>query len=940
MDFEPVRVKMGRFWLVWFFCLTVVFFVLTAAESIRAEEGRVEYVKAGSGYRFSASDVSGEVLVWSESVNGKQRACFFILGSKNEAKVLDGETVLPNKEAVKVDDGIVVYRDRSRNKLYYKDLLSGEKGVVSEGYIGSFYQISGGKAVYLKNDSLVKDCYVQDIRGRTEVFLFSGNVRDLRFYNKDGFSFLAWLNNDDGILYFMDLSDKVVRKVPGAFPEMAGISLFKGTAVYIEKGTNKLFRVKLGETPEVKDLGIKGADPLFLYEDWVYYRNGDDLDRFNVLNGEAPEQVLTDISPIYFATNGEDFFWVDEGGLAWYAGMERLEVFPEEVRLEVDGEFEIGANAIYKNGWIEDVKGKAVWTTNGAEVVEVENGFLRALGIGEAVVEVEYEGMKGYTSVLVDGMTGLSMEPGGEILTKKGESWPVKVKAFYYAGREAEVTDDVEWRSILGNKVKNKIYCAEFSGKDVLTAVYGGFSVSTVIKIEEVAEGTDGEEDAEDTENEDPGDNENPGDEQNGDVGKIGDEADGNNKDENDEDVVSDEDSGNENSGKEEEDDEGLNSGGVGSESGGWEINRNNRRENVVDVFKEGGDGSKGEYVLPFGEKVYLVWGETDLKKMKCRALKLKSDLFCVEIAGVDKVSEIIKSLKIAAEMAKLGDEFCSPYYKLQPVSDFWKIEIAGEGIDEAFKKGLKILVKVPKGETGEKKAEAGFYIKRDKVWEYAGRAGNEKDFWSFNYKSVGVYGVFVPEVNFVDIRNHWARDDIIFLGMRHIIVGKTRGFFMPDEEISRAEMAALLVRLADNCNNKVKYGKSREKVFPENKFADVEKDAWYYPYVMEAKANGWIKGKGDGGFYPGDKITREEMAVIINNFLGMKKDKQMGNEMALGEIRENISPWAKEAVSNMEHLGIMQGRSDGEFAPKDFVTRAEAASALKRLYDLVGQED
>ncbi|MFR8250918.1 MAG: S-layer homology domain-containing protein [Anaerovoracaceae bacterium] len=44
------------------------------------------------------------------------------------------------------------------------------------------------------------------------------------------------------------------------------------------------------------------------------------------------------------------------------------------------------------------------------------------------------------------------------------------------------------------------------------------------------------------------------------------------------------------------------------------------------------------------------------------------------------------------------------------------------------------------------------------------------------------------------------------------------------------------------------------------------------------------------------------------------------------------MEDWAAEAVHRMADSGILQGRSDGTFGPRDFLTRAETAAAAERI--------
>ncbi|MNP78081.1 hypothetical protein D3C76_1756230 [compost metagenome] len=46
------------------------------------------------------------------------------------------------------------------------------------------------------------------------------------------------------------------------------------------------------------------------------------------------------------------------------------------------------------------------------------------------------------------------------------------------------------------------------------------------------------------------------------------------------------------------------------------------------------------------------------------------------------------------------------------------------------------------------------------------------------------------------------------------------------------------------------------------------------------------------------------------------------------------VSTWAKDAVTKAQSLGLIQGKSGGKFDPKGFVTRAEIAKMMYSFLD------
>ena len=174
----------------------------------------------------------------------------------------------------------------------------------------------------------------------------------------------------------------------------------------------------------------------------------------------------------------------------------------------------------------------------------------------------------------------------------------------------------------------------------------------------------------------------------------------------------------------------------------------------------------------------------------------------------------------------------------------------------------------------------------------------------------------------FTDIIGHWAEQDINEMARRGIVSGVTEMTFEPDRSITRAEFAALLTRA-------LKLSASSG----DTVFADVPSDAWYASEVAAASAVGLVAGY-DGMFRPDDRITREEMAVMIMNAYAF-----MGKTPRTGKIdqftdRVDISQWALAYADQAVSTGLISGMEAGVFAPREGATRAQATSILRRLLD------
>jgi len=112
--------------------------------------------------------------------------------------------------------------------------------------------------------------------------------------------------------------------------------------------------------------------------------------------------------------------------------------------------------------------------------------------------------------------------------------------------------------------------------------------------------------------------------------------------------------------------------------------------------------------------------------------------------------------------------------------------------------------------------------------------------------------------------------------------------------------------------------------------FSDVAKDAWYYPYIKAAVSKGIILGKEDGSFGVGEKVTRQDMAVMLCRALMLENE----NTDYVFADDDNISEYAKTAVYAMKAKNVISGFEDGTFKPLDSATRAQAAVMIQKAFN------
>ena len=152
--------------------------------------------------------------------------------------------------------------------------------------------------------------------------------------------------------------------------------------------------------------------------------------------------------------------------------------------------------------------------------------------------------------------------------------------------------------------------------------------------------------------------------------------------------------------------------------------------------------------------------------------------------------------------------------------------------------------------------------------------------------------------------------------------ISETRLIFAPQQQLTRAEFAALLLRLL---------GEAPSTSTAAPVFSDVLQGAWYYGAVLKAKELGIISGVTDTVFHPNEVVTRQDMAVMISR--AFKLETGTAAPVKAGTFTDEglISSYALSAVHAVADRGYMTG-FNGAFDPAAEVSREMAAAVAVRL--------
>lgn len=173
------------------------------------------------------------------------------------------------------------------------------------------------------------------------------------------------------------------------------------------------------------------------------------------------------------------------------------------------------------------------------------------------------------------------------------------------------------------------------------------------------------------------------------------------------------------------------------------------------------------------------------------------------------------------------------------------------------------------------------------------------------------------------DYPNDWSRDALVFAVENGVLQGDSNKQLHPEQNITRAEMAAMLVRLL-----------GAEETADLSAYTDVAPDAWYVDELSAAVACGIFTGVSASEMQPNHAITREQAVVVLCRAFGIvSENTEVWNRFTDGN---QIAQYARDSVSTMADLSLMSGYSDGSFGPKRNITRAETAQLIYNIFDCI----
>ncbi|WP_018922805.1 S8 family serine peptidase [Salsuginibacillus kocurii] len=162
-----------------------------------------------------------------------------------------------------------------------------------------------------------------------------------------------------------------------------------------------------------------------------------------------------------------------------------------------------------------------------------------------------------------------------------------------------------------------------------------------------------------------------------------------------------------------------------------------------------------------------------------------------------------------------------------------------------------------------------------------------------------------------------WHYAYIADLYDRNFINGYPDGTMRPNQSITRAEAAILLVRATGVSSTDASHN-----------FNDVPDGHFAEEAIAAAARAGFISGYEDGSFRPGVSITRGETSAMFTRAYNYRS----GEGREFPDVSENY--FAREAIYTLTGAGIIEGYPDGTFGPNNRVRRSEYSAFLSRTLD------
>lgn len=196
---------------------------------------------------------------------------------------------------------------------------------------------------------------------------------------------------------------------------------------------------------------------------------------------------------------------------------------------------------------------------------------------------------------------------------------------------------------------------------------------------------------------------------------------------------------------------------------------------------------------------------------------------------------------------------------------------------------------------------------------------------------TAGAFTVEVQSMEDMLTPSEWARSEVEKAAEYEL--SGTLGFFYHDY-INREEFASIIVNMVKKLTNADPYQIFRDTQVHFEDCGNFD--------VSVAAGMGIVKGVGENKFAPKQKITRQEIAVMMYRAIKYIEN-QKGNlyvtdstDLTKFSDESLVSDWAKTSVASLAANNIMKGTSETTLTPLKKTTKEEALLLIVRIYEMM----
>ncbi|MCK9859349.1 S-layer homology domain-containing protein [Paenibacillus sp. ATY16] len=173
-----------------------------------------------------------------------------------------------------------------------------------------------------------------------------------------------------------------------------------------------------------------------------------------------------------------------------------------------------------------------------------------------------------------------------------------------------------------------------------------------------------------------------------------------------------------------------------------------------------------------------------------------------------------------------------------------------------------------------------------------------------------------------------WFYSYVNFAYTYGLFNGMTSTTFSPGTSMTRAMFVQVLANL-ENVNR---------SDYTSSRFRDVTDGQWYTAAVEWAAESRIVNGINTNLFDPNSPMTREQMLVILYNYMKYKGYEIPESQSKSFADEGEMSSWALKAVQALRGIGIVSGKPNNLFDPNATATRAEVATIFVRFVEYMAK--